>query len=126
MHVNVNYSEYDDFNHHVHPRTSGKTCHVKTYCAHVEGQNVSIFHQWTAAVEEHVAQFLGHQGHVSILSVYGVPHSLKSRRTPFLAFAVVGIVIIKHFHYQRAFGGQTVENGALIGVSVEFATSFAF
>ena len=78
-------------------------------------RQVGVFHQRTATLQE-LFPYLGRR-----LLVPTGEELLETRRTPLLTLAVVGIVIIEHTREKCALG-QLFVDGALLTVTVEFAT----
>ena len=115
VHIDVHRLEDGDLHERIDPRTIQQTGDIKGDGSGVEGEQVGVFHQRTAALQE----LLPYRGRR--LLVPTGEELLETGRASLLTPAVVGIVIIEHTREECALG-QLFVDGTLLTVTVEFAS----
>ena len=114
-HINIHRLEDGDLHQRIDPRAIQQAADVKGDGTGVESEQVRVFHQRPAALQE----LFTHRSGGLLMPTGEEP--LETGRTTLLTTAVVGIVIVEHTREKRAFG-QLFVDGTLLSIAVEFAT----
>ena len=115
MHIDIHRLENGDLHERIDPRAIQQTGDVEGDGTRIKCQQVGVFHQRTAALQE----LFTHLGRRLLVPAGEEP--LETGGTTFLTLTVVRIIIIEQTREQRTLG-QLFVDGTLLTVIIQLTT----
>ena len=126
VHIHIEQREHGDLNHEIQPWNAYQTGCIERDCPHIEGQDVSIFHQRATSFEQLEPHFVNG---MPVADAFHLPvvaeEALKRRCAHLLPTAVIGVVAMEEAPHHIV-SRQLLTDGALLFITVKLTPLGSF